>query len=259
MKKSVSLFMSALMAASIFAGCSSATKPEQTSTSNTSTTQSTSTRLVLGEQSDQAKKVILTNKTGKTIVSVSLQPQGDTQDPVNLLKNDRTWINYKQADLYIAAKDQAVNNLELVIKTKDGSDEQEYRLENFPVQTIGEKADLVLNGDTLEITWDEGGQAQTDTSQPEQPVESTTDIDSTESDSEEQDSSVQDTQQEPIYIEPVYVEPDYVEPDYVEPDGGDGSDYVEPDADLDADQPVDGDGSNEQGTGEDVYQDAGLE
>ncbi|MEY8310085.1 hypothetical protein AAK899_11280 [Erysipelotrichaceae bacterium 51-3] len=258
MKKSVSLFMSALMAASVFAGCSSAAKPEQTSTSNTSTTQNASARLVLGEESDQAKKVILTNKTGKTIISVSLQPSGDQQDPVNLLKNERTWMDSRQADLYIANKDQAVDNLELVIRTKDGQDEQEYRLENFPVHIIAQKADLILNGDILEVTWDEGGQTQASTSQSTQPAETTTNTDSAGSDTEEQDPSIQDSEQEPIYIEPVYVEPDYVEPDYVEPDVDNGTDAVEPDVEIDPDLPVEGDGEYEQGTPDDAYQE-GME
>lgn len=241
MAKSRSLILAALLAAGVLTGCTT-NKPEQNSTSNT--TEQTTSRLILGTKSTASQKVVLTNKTGYPIIKVVLKPAGSTQAETNLLAEGKTWDQNKQADLYIAPEDQKVDNLNLTITIKNGDEEKTYQFDGFPVDTIGDAADLELDGEALVIkTKDDktnashASESQADANPSiasEEPVIDDTEVIDSQQPSMEDSSSTVDPSLQPSVQEPVYIEPVYIGPDGTEEDPSDptGVDQVDPAVDA---------------------------
>lgn len=213
MKRTSAILLAAGMAASVLAGCSGNTDKNESSASISQT--QASKNLVLGVKNSSSKKVTLTNKTGLTIDSLTLQPEGENQPGKNLIPQGESWKAGSRADLYLTEEEQLAGNLVLTIGAKEGDQQRSYSLYNVPTSSLANMAELNLQQDQLSLSWLQDGKVVSTSSNDTSAISSQ---ESTEpSQDVQEDQTIEDQPSEPVYIEPVYEEPAYQEPVYEEP------------------------------------------
>lgn len=204
MKKTLSILLAATLGMSALAGCSSSADPNTSSASSSevsSVAAEVEKNIVLGEASSSAKKVVLTNKLGKSIKFVAVYHALDSSNPVNLLEEGTVWEDGKTADWYIAEDDLESEDLMLMVAENDEDPADDLTLQLPQANTLPLEASLTLKENKLDLTWTENNETKSllsvDAENESAPVDT---------------EPAQTGDQEPVYQEPAYEEPVFDEP-----------------------------------------------
>lgn len=151
--KSLALFAAALMFAALFAvaGCSSQSAASTASNAGSDETAGIAADVMVGQESNTAKTLVMKNTTGKAITAVALGETGSAPEDLRPLEVDGgSWADGETAAIYYEPSNISFYDIQL---TCGG---QVYTLHNFNFDGL-EDIEIALEGDVAYVIFERGG------------------------------------------------------------------------------------------------------